>query len=184
MTNDREIKIATVFEQSRQNAEQINELRKEFTSAMSEFRNAIDRLGGRLNTAMAPNFSTWIGWAGIILAVIGMVAAPVAYYFNHSIESIDTKLQKEYTLINDTMNQRVSAQKEALIELDSRLQREFNLANEYIRTTATVLKTTWDERHVDLANRVTAIESWNSERVKSDLEELRQRRMNQPQIKP
>ena len=181
MDDDKEIKLGAVFEQSRQNSEQIRQnsehlgnLRKEFTGAVSDLREAIDRLGLRLNAATAPNFSTMAAWAGILLTIIGMVATPVAYYFHHAIETLDLKLQNEYRLINDTQKERENGLRASVLELDSRLQREFNVANANIKSTAEALTVSSTEARQLLAERINKLELWETDRIRADLEELRQ----------
>ena len=92
---DSKVELATVFEQSRQNARQIETV----FEAIGKLRDSIDALGNRINTATAPNFSTMAAWAGILLTIIGMVATPVAFYFYDTSRSLDMKLQKEYQLV-------------------------------------------------------------------------------------
>jgi hypothetical protein len=170
MNDPKEIELGQVFEQSRQNAKQIETLHEEFSLLRRDLSAAINALGDRLSTATAPNFSTLAAWATVVIMIIGMVAAPVAFHFNSGIQHLDQKLQKEYTLISD-------AQRQSIIELDTRLQREFLTANQAVRDTASVLKEHWSERHQDLMLRTSRLEDWQRDTIRGDLDELRQRRL-------
>lgn len=69
-------------------------------------------------------------------------------------------------------------------KLDERLQREYNLANATIKSEVDALNRISKERHDEAvaqirtnSERLMKMEDWDRERTKSDLEELRQRRM-------
>lgn len=69
-------------------------------------------------------------------------------------------------------------------KLDERLQREYNLANATIKSEVDALNRISKERHEEAVAQIRAnserlmkMEDWDRERTKSDLEELRQRRM-------
>ncbi len=171
--NAHQVQLGEVLQQSKTNAAQIVEMRSEFSQAITELRKAIGGLSQSLSAETKPNFSVMAAWAGVLLSIVAMVAAPIAYYFNHSVEAIDSKLQKEYELVNATMMERVNGLKAALLEMDIRLQREFLAANTDVKKTADVLTATWAERHKDLIAHVDRLEGWTDERTKADLEELR-----------
>jgi len=170
MNDPKEIELGQVFAQSQQNAKQIETLHEEFGLLRRELSTSINALGDRLSAATAPNFATLAAWGGVLLGIIGMVAAPVAYHFNNGIQQLDTKLQKEYTLISD-------AQRQSIVDLDTRLQREFTTANQTTRDTAAVLKEHWNDRHLDLIGRTSRLEDWQRDSIRADLDELRQRRL-------
>lgn len=152
------------------NEEQSNEFitRTEFHEAITEIRKDISGLGRTLSSETRPNFSTMAAWAGILLTVIAMVAAPVAYHFNSVVAEMDKKLQKEYGLVTEAIGERVHSVDRQIVELDSRLQREFGLANVGMEKTATALR--------DQVNHTTLL--LDSMRT-GDLEELRKWRTGQ-----
>ena len=112
-----------------------------------------------------------------------------------AIIALDIKLQKEGTLINDTLKEQMANNAHQVSELDTRLQREFALANEAIKNTALVLEKTTTERIETLnqlsiqraesliraqdviLSRLFQLEVNEKNRDKSDLDELRQRRV-------
>lgn len=173
----RNVDLGQVFAQSQQNAERLTELSNNVGKAVDELRGAIERLGTRLSTATAPNMMLMASWAGVLLSVIAMIAAPIAYHFNHSIEQLDLKLQKEYTLVNETVSEKVSSLRKETEQLDVRLQREFALANEGIRETAKLAEKAADRVHHELEQRIVQLETKQWEQIKGDLDELRMRRL-------
>lgn len=168
-----ELALGTVLEQSRTNARQIEQLGERLDGFAREVRNAMDRISG----ASAPNMGNMAAWAMVVLSIVALVGTPIAYHFNSAVASqreavkdLDLKLQREYQLINE-------GQKTAILELDSRLQREFNLLNDHVKTTADALTARNIESHKAVVDRVSKLESWSDDQIKSDLNELRKRRM-------
>lgn len=101
-------------------------------------------LSEKLDTKTAPNFQTLISLAAVILTIIGAVAAPCAWFVVHEMARQDTNLR----------------------DMDTKLQNEYRL-----------MDNTSAARHADAVSRVEKLERWRDEQIKSDLEELRQRRM-------
>ena len=83
---------------------------KDLTKSVTSLHGDIAELSNRLSDKTAPNFSLLASWSGILLTIIGMVAAPVGYFVIREIErqsqvsvQLDTKLQKESSLVSDKM---------------------------------------------------------------------------------
>jgi len=178
------VDISEVFAQSKSNATQIQEQSERLDSfgrSLDHLRETVtmgfSEIKDRVNLSGQPNFQTLASWAGILLGIIGLISAPIAYHFNHTIESLDSKLQKEYTLINETMAEKVGSQKRSLDELDSRLQREFLTSQDFIKQTAITLNQTLEKRHEEVVGRINRLETWTLDSIRGDLEELRKRRM-------
>jgi len=171
--NQHEVQLGEVFQQSRANAQQIVEMRTEFGTAISDLRKAISNLAQTIGAETRPNFSTMAAWAGILLTIIAMVATPIAYYLNHSLTTLDLKLQKEYQLITDTMGERVKGLNTELANMDIRLQREFIAANDSVKRSAEALTTASADKHKALLDHVSRLESNADARTRDDFEELR-----------
>lgn len=169
------VKLGEVFEQSRQNAAQLAEFKHQSSMQWSEFKNqtneradrlqlSLDRLDARLGQ-IAERKTDWIGmaaWAAVVLTILGLVGTPIGYF---ALREADRK--------------------DKLVEaLDIKLQREFALSLETAKQAAQNIDNNSKERHesvvrlVDtLGSRIWTLEQWNQDRVKSDLEELRQWRI-------
>lgn len=63
------------------------------------------------------DFGLMAQWAGIVLTLVAMVAAPIAYHFNKSLDALDHKLQKEYALVNDTTRERLDGLKAQFLDV-------------------------------------------------------------------
>lgn len=69
----------------------------------------VDKVAKAVLTLSAPNFGTLTAFAAMILTIIGMVAAPCAWFVVHemarqdqNLRDMDTKLQREYQLMDQT----------------------------------------------------------------------------------
>lgn len=150
--------------QSKQNATTLKDLRSELTEGLSELRKAIERLYFQTR----PNFSAMLALAGILLTVIGMVAAPIGFFIWHAI-------QNNSVLVKD---------------LDDKLQREYRLSIETATQKTENVNQQSKERHDHVVvliqaieKRIDNLEAWDKEKTKSDLEELRQRRMRDGEVR-
>lgn len=135
----------------------------------------------RLAEGNRPNFGLLAQWTGVLVVIIGLIASPIAYHFNKSIEELDIKLQKEYTLIGETLRERQNSLQVSINELDTRLQREFIVANNNTKSTAEAFGKSSDEARFALAKQIEKLDYWITERIRGDLEELRARRLKDKQ---
>lgn len=143
--------IGEFIAQSKQNADALKTLRNEFQEGLSRLGDRIERIADRTKLNFAPLFA----FAAILLTVIGMVATPIGFF-------VWTSIQDNRTLTKD---------------LDTKLQREFSLALETASSKSENINQQSKERHETAMNRIAGVEAWNTARINSDLEELRQRRM-------
>lgn len=122
-------------EQSKANSEQ--NVRME--AAITRLAESTEKGFANLREKTAPNFATMLGLASIILMVVFGIAAPVAYYFNHSI---------------DFLSQNIQTTAETLARSSAMVQS----AND---------------------RRLNKLEEWDGYGIRSDLDELRIRRMKE-----
>lgn len=163
MTSESPItEVGEFIAQSKQNAESLRALRSDFTSAIDSLRNAIERIGDRLNTATRPNISTFVSICGVMLTVISLVGGIIGFFLWHAIEQGNTNI----------------------INLDLKLQREFQLAIQTGDAKTTSLNELSKERYERVMHESDALREWQRLRDQADLEELRQRRLKDvaPQI--
>lgn len=116
---------------------------------------AVSTLSDKVDTRTAPNFTVMLALAGVVLTIVGMVAAPCAWFVVHELARAE-------------QGQR---------DLDTKLQREFTLMNETVAASVRSIDSASASRHVDAVARVEKLESWRDAQVRDDLEELRQRRI-------
>jgi hypothetical protein len=138
---------------------------KGLQSSIADVSSKIDRIAGtlfdRVNEASKPNMANLAAWAMVVLGVVGLVGSLMGFFtireFNrqdHELESLDSKLQREYTLINaTTAGQIASVDKNSL------------------------------ERHDDaisalnrIVTKLDRLQEFQDSQVKADLQELRERR--------
>lgn len=146
-----EPRVARLEGQLEQIIETVNELKQSNERGFAGISAKIETL----NRDARPNFGLFAQWSIVILVFVGMVATPIAYYFNTSILGLDTKLQKEYQLVNQTIQERVDG-----------FQKDFSDIKLYGSPV--------------IRERLTRVETkqevlWNG--VIKDLDELRERRM-------
>ena len=137
-------------------------------------------IGGKIDRiaeSNRPNMGLMAQWTGVLIVVIGLIASPIAYHFNKSIEYLDVKLQKESILISDTQKERQDSLRTSINELDVRLQREFIIANNNIKSTAEALSRSSSEEKNVLTKQIDKLELYIIDNIKGDLMELRERRL-------
>lgn len=160
--------IGAFVEQSKQNAESIKGLRSEFTEGFNELRKAVDRMGERIHVATRPNFSTMAALAGVVITIIVAISTPIGFF----------------------VWDKITDQGRKTLALDEKLQREFKLSIETATQKAEAINIASRERHEE-ANRdadliraeIKDVRDWQSFLIRSDLDELRARRLRDGQAK-
>lgn len=171
------IELGQVFEQSHQNAQQLAEFKRDTNERSDRLQSSIEQLANRFQSSIdqlavrigsfAERRTDWMGmaaWATVVLAIIGMVATPIGYF---ALREADRK--------------------DKLVDaLDIKLQREFQLSLETAAHDSAHTDDNSKERHAAaldqiaaVAGRVYVLEQWQTDRIKSDLEELRIRRLKE-----
>ncbi len=168
----------------------------DLTHSMETWQRDISGKIDRISDRSRPDFGLMAQWSGIILLIIGMIAAPIGYYFNTNMTQLDNKLQKEYQLVTETQKERQNTAFAAIAELDARLQRETILQTETLREQVNTLNKSVEQLDVRLQrefnlssgnmqlvaeksdSQIQKIQDWINDGIKADLEELRLRRMN------
>ncbi len=136
--------IGEFVAQSKQNAKTLESLSEQIQEGLKELGRRIDRISER----SGPNLALLAMWSAILLTIIAMVSAPIGFFFWNAILSLDTKLQKEYSLSIETTMQGLK-----------------NL-NEISK-----------ERHDVAMKGIDRVQEWQNAQIRSDMDELRQRRM-------
>lgn len=135
--------------------------------------NKIDRLAGAVEAKInkvaddaKPDMTTWIGFAGIILTIIGMVCAPIGYFVVREWDKAETRGR----------------------DMDAKLQKEFALALETSKEAADKLEAVSKERHeqamteIEHSNeRFAQLRGFVVDQTAEDLKELRARRLKDGQ---
>lgn len=126
-------------------------------------------MSAKIDTISKPNLTLLIA----VLSLTGFIGMAILNGVNGKIEAQDrrqTEADARHTHDSE--------------KLDERLQREYNLANATIKGEVDALNRISKERHDEAvvqirgnSERLIKMEDWDRERTKSDLEELRQRRM-------
>lgn len=157
--------LGEVFAQSRSNSDEIKNLRQDFSQFASQIRDAIEHLGDRLNRAGRTDWTALATWAGVVVAFIFGVMSPVLWYQNHSVDALDSKLQKEFALSIETTQKENAALARSLKDVSDSAERLSM------------------ERHTFSLDKINEVKSdleslrqFVREQVKDDLNELRQRR--------
>jgi hypothetical protein len=109
-------------------AETVRNMAEQFDRDMSRIANEINRMG-------RPQWSTYLGFAGIILSIVGMVFGAISWGYGKDqarLESIVTamagrELEKSYNW--GQVNTHISELKILTTDLDTRLQREMRDVN-------------------------------------------------------
>ena len=116
-----------------------------------------------LSEKSAPNLSVMAAWAGVVIAFVVAAASPIGFFLmrdsqrhDKTLESLDTKLQREATLISQRTDEQIKGLKEGT---DGRFNERLVLIKA-------------------LEDRVGRVQEFSSKQIQSDLDELRQRRMN------
>ena len=138
-----------------------------------EFGEDMKMLSERVADKTAPNFATMAAWGAILLTIIGMVATPCGYFIIREMArqdaisvALDSKLQREQTLVADKISADLS-----LFRGEFRDIRD----NGSPITRERIGKL--EERIVDNTQNIDRLRLFISDGVKSDLDELRKRRM-------
>lgn len=133
-------------------------------------------MAAKIDTISKPNLTLLVA----VLSLVALIGLAILNGVNGKIDSGDRR-QTE----SDARHTHDSE------KLDERLQREYNLANATIKSEVDALNRISKERH-DTAiaaskqnsERISELEQWDREKTKSDLEELRQRRMRDGTLPP
>lgn len=158
--------IGEFIAQSKQNATALRDLRQELADKFSELAKGIDRLRDGIYAASRPNFSNFAAFAGVILSVIIAISTPIGFF----------------------VWDKITEQAKSTTSLDEKLQREFKLSIETATQKSEAINTASRERH-EQANRdadlirseIKDLRDWQNVLIRSDLEELRQRRLKAAQ---
>lgn len=130
-----------------------------FIDSSENWRGEISRSLGKLSENISektrPNLHTMAVWAAIVLSVIGMVSTPCAFFVIREMNRQDKVSEN----------------------LDAKLQREFTLMQQNTIDRMESVNRSSQERHEVVSKRVDAMESWKSDQIRSDLDELRARRL-------
>lgn len=138
----------------------------DFISASETWRKDISGAIGRVSEHVAertrPNLSIMAAWAGIVLMIVAAIATPMQINgrresdrHEKAIESLDTKLQREYQLMNDKTAQSVE-------NLNGLSKERHETASKYTANVQTNVDKLWE---------------WVNAQAQADMNELRQRRM-------
>lgn len=171
--DDTQLTLGTVLQQSRENAQQIREVSDRLDKFAASISASFESMSQRMSQSQE-TMSLRIGksqrtdWQTIFIGcslVISILAVPM-WFLNRAQENSDT------------------SHKEQKLELDTKLQREFTLALETQKEGLASMNAATKERREDLLraidanrDRLTALEAWNRDSIRADLEELRQWRM-------
>ena len=146
------VQLGEVFQQSKNNAKEIEQLREDLGTFARDIRNAIENVSSRLANAGRPNYSALRVAVTTLIAFISLIG-----YFEQ--REMDRNTQ-------------------AIRELDVKLQREFSLVADKTEQRVAEVNRSYSERHVDALDRIAALKSFNDSWVQNELSELRQRRLN------
>lgn len=134
----------------------------EFIGASEIWRNdiskTINKLGESLADKTRPNLGVMASWAGVVIAIIGAVALPMAS--NSSKESARHDV--------------------AIRDLDTKLQREYQLMSDKITQSVENVNSRSAERHLEAVKESDRNWEWIKWQTQAELEELRQRRLKTP----
>lgn len=147
--------VGEFIAQSKQNAESLRALRSDFTSAIDSLRNAIERIGDRLNTATRPNISTFVSICGVMLTVISLVGGVIGFFLWDSIKQGNTNI----------------------VGLDGKLQREFQLMITNAEQKYQEADKNSRERNENVHHEIDDIRKWQHASDDADRMELRARRL-------
>lgn len=136
-----------------------------FINASDNWRNDITKALGKLTENISdktrPNLGIMASWAAVVIAFIVAVGAPILAASRRDAERHDQGIR----------------------DLDTKLQREYSLMNENVETKVKNLNDLSKERHETAMKENDKVWDWIKWQAQSDLEELRQRRLKDAENK-
>lgn len=136
MTDEQVPSLGVVYEHSRQNREQIRELRNEF----AQVRTSLDGLAEKISLIGKPNHSALTGYAAVVLALGAIVYGFVDKEISRNEQGIrdqDTRLQLEMRMLDAATRAEFAPLSAGLKELRDKVsEREIGYASNHERLRA------------------------------------------------
>lgn len=165
--HDADVKLATVYQQSQENNAQIGKLWESIERLQNSVTVGFQGVFERIQNATAPNFGNFWLAAGVVCTILITIGSIV-----------DAQIHREI-LRQDSLAEKIDLRHiDAEKALDDKLQGETRLALIAADQKTEALRETYEKGHGELERQVHVLDDWIRDRIKSDLEELRQRRMD------